>query len=212
MHGFELNTLTVIARESYEEFAENLQREIEEETEIRFGIVEPHQFAQIPVAGNGAETADLGFEQSQSLHEHLRAQGYIDACGQIQDSLRKALRDDALELPEEFAAQRADIAAVLRKLSGRLKIENADKRRTVRPRQAVLESAEFKALWDRIKHKTTYRVTFDNEDLLERSINELRNADPIPPDPVAMAEGGHCHRSGGRRGKRDRRFGHGRTR
>ena len=180
LHGFELNTLTVIARESYEEFAENLQREIEEETGIRFGIVEPHQFAQIRVAVNGGETAALGFEQSQTLYEHLQAQDYIDAKGRIQDSLRKALRDDTLELPEEFAAQRADIAAVLRKLSGRLKVENADKRRTVRPRQAVLESAEFKALWDRIKHKTTYRVTFDNEELLERSIDELRNADPIP--------------------------------
>lgn len=180
LHGFELNTLTVVARESYEEFAENLQREIEEETGIRFGIVEAHQFAQIPVAVNGGETAALGFEQSQILYEHLQAQDYIDASGRIRDSLRKALRDDTLDLPEEFADQRADIAAVLRKLSGRLKVENADKRRTVRPRQAVLESAEFKALWDRIKHKTTYRVTFDNEELLERSIDELRNADPIP--------------------------------
>ena len=180
LHGFELNTLTVIARESYEEFAENLQREIEEETGIRFGIVEPHQFAQIPVRVNGGETAALGFEQSQTLYEHLRVQGYIDPQGRIQDALRKALRDDTLELPEEFTAQQADIVAILRKLSGRLKVENADKRRTVRPRQAVLESVEFKALWDRIKHNTTYRVTFDNEELLERSFDELRNADPIP--------------------------------
>ena len=37
-HGFEVNTLTVIAQESYEDFAENLQREIEEETGIRFGV------------------------------------------------------------------------------------------------------------------------------------------------------------------------------
>ena len=180
LHGFELNTLTVIARESYEEFAENLQREIEEETGIRFGIVEPHQFAQIPVVDNDGETAALGFEQSQTLYEHLQAQGYIDPRGQIQGSLREALPDDTLNLPEEFAAQRVDIATILRKLSGRLKVENADKRRTVRPRQAVLESAEFKALWDRIKHKTTYRLAFDNEELLERSIDELRYADPIP--------------------------------
>ncbi len=180
LRGFELNTLTVVARESYEEFAENLQREIEEETGIRFGIVEPHQFAQIPVASNEGETSALGFEQSQTLYEHLQAQGYIDSKGRIQDSLREALRDDSLALPEEFAAQRADITAVLRKLSGSLEVKNADDRQTVRPRQAVLESAEFKALWDRIKHKTTYRVTFDNENLLERSANELRNADPIP--------------------------------
>ena len=30
----------------------------------------------------------------------------------------------------------------------------------------MLDSEEFKALWDRIKHKTTYRVQFDNEKLM----------------------------------------------
>ena len=45
MRGFDINTLTVIATEGYEKFAENLQKEIEEDTGIRFGIVEEHQFA-----------------------------------------------------------------------------------------------------------------------------------------------------------------------
>ena len=49
LRGFEINTLTVIATESYEEFAENLQKEIEKDTGIKFGIVEKHQFAAIPV-------------------------------------------------------------------------------------------------------------------------------------------------------------------
>ena len=178
--GFEVNTLTVIARESFEEFAENLQREIEEDTGIRFGIVEPHQFAQIPVVVDGEETTALGFDQSQVLYDHLRVQGYIDAKGRIQETLRKALRDDSLALPDEFSAQRAGIASVLRRLAGRLEIKNADERQTVRPRQAVLDSPEFKALWDRIKHRTTYRVSFDNEALLEKSAAAMRNTARIP--------------------------------
>ena len=47
LHEPEANVLTVIATEPYEEFAENLQREIEEETGIRFGIVDKFQFADI---------------------------------------------------------------------------------------------------------------------------------------------------------------------
>ena len=47
LRGFEVNTLTVVATESYEQFAENLQKEIEQDTGIRFGIVEPHQFAAV---------------------------------------------------------------------------------------------------------------------------------------------------------------------
>ena len=76
--------------------------------------------------------------------------------------------------------QRAEIAQVLRKLAGRLEIKDANERRPVRPRQAVLHSPEFKALWDRIKHKTTYRVAFDNESLIEQCTSALQNAPAIP--------------------------------
>ena len=180
LRGFEVNTLTVVARESYEEFAENLQREIEEDTGVRFGVVEPHQFAQIPVMGDGGETTPLGFDESRNLYDHLRAVGYIDAQGGIQDSLRKAIKDDSFAVPQGFAAQRAGIVSVLRKLAGRLEIKNADDRQSVRPRQAVLDSVEFKALWDRIKHKTTYRVAFDNQALLDKCAAALWDAPRIP--------------------------------
>lgn len=49
----------------------------------------------------------------------------------------------------------------------------------MKTRQAVLQSADFKALWDRIKHKTTYRVQFDNEALLATCITALAEAPPI---------------------------------
>ena len=92
LRGFEVNTLTVIARESYEEFAENLQREIEEDTGIRFGVVEPHQFAQIPVVGHDEAPLVLGFDRSRILFDHLRLQGYVDEDGRVQDSLRQAIK------------------------------------------------------------------------------------------------------------------------
>ena len=180
LRGFEVNTLTVVARESYEEFAERLQREIEEETGIRFGIVDAHRLAAIATVGEDGQPKALGSAESQTLYEHLKAEGYIDANGRIQDSLRKALKNDTLAVPERFAAHREAIASVLRKLAGRLDIKDADERKSVRPRQAVFDSAEFKALWDRIKHKTTYRVTFDNDDLLNKCTKALCKSPAIP--------------------------------
>ena len=178
--GFGVNTLTVIATESYEEFAENLQQEIETDTGIRFGVVEAHQFAAIPVVGADGQTTALGSEASKNVWDHLKAEGYIDATGRIEDALRVALEDDTFRVPEEFADQRQEIAKVLRKLAGRLTIKNADERCSIRPRRAVLHSPEFKALWDRIKHKTTYRVEFDNQNLLAQCIKALDDAPPIP--------------------------------
>ena len=37
VHGFDINTLTVMANESYEDFSRNLQKEIENEEGIKFG-------------------------------------------------------------------------------------------------------------------------------------------------------------------------------
>ena len=179
LRGFEVNTLTVIATENYEQFAANLQKEIEAETGIRFGILEHHQFAAIAVTGGDGQVAALGVDQSKALWEHLKAAGHIDAKGKVQDSLKQALKDGTLALPVEFEPQRGQIAEVLRKVSGRLEIKNADERKQVRTRQAVLQSAEFKALWDRIKHQTTYRVAFDNEKLVADAIDTLQNAPAI---------------------------------
>ena len=175
-----LNTLTVVATESYEEFAEKLQHEIEADTGIRFGIVEPDQFAAIPVTAADGQTTALGFEASKELWDHLKSQGYIDGTGRIQDLLRLALSEEPFIVPEQFSGQRAEIAAELRKLAVRFEIKNADERRPVRPRQALLHSPGFRALWDRIKHKTTYRVAFDNEELLARCTRALREAPAIP--------------------------------
>ena len=179
LRGFEVNTLTVIATESYEQFAENLQKEIEADTGIRFGIVQEHQFAAVAVKGEDGKEAPLGFDQSKALWAYLKAHGYIDAKGKVQDKLKVALKDGTLTLPAEFEVQRGQIAEVLRKLSGRLEIKNADERQQIRTRQAVLYSPEFKALWDRIKHQTTYRVQFDNEKLIENSVSALRDAPAI---------------------------------
>ncbi len=179
VRGFETNTLTVIATESYEQFAERLQKEIEDETGIRFGIVETHQFAGIPVTGTDGKSTPLGLEKSKALWEYLRTTGLLDSKGKVQDTLRKALKDGTLTLPEPLAAQLPQVKEILRKLAGRLEIKNADERVVVKTRQAVLQSAEFKALWDRIKHKTTYRVQFDNEGLLAACIHSLKEAPPI---------------------------------
>ena len=183
LRGFAVNTLTVIAHESYEQFAENLQKDIEQDAGIRFGVVHDHEFAGIPVTLESGAVAPLGFEASKVLWRHLHAQGYLKDVGKgggkVQDSLRTALRTGTLQLPAAYEAQRQQIEALLKKLSGRLEVKNADDRKPIAVRKSVLLSPDFKALWDRIKHKTTYRVEFDNARLIERCIQVLNDAPPI---------------------------------
>jgi type III restriction enzyme len=179
LRGFEVNTLTVIATERYEQFAANLQKEIEEDTGIRFGVVEAHHFAAIAVTDADGKISPLGFEQSIVLWDYLKSHGYIDANGKVQDALKTALKLGTFTVPDAFKKKIEQITQVLHKLAGRLEIKNADERQQVRTRQAVLHSQEFKALWDRIKAKTTYRVQFDNEKLITSCADALRKAPPI---------------------------------
>ena len=192
LRGNEINTLTVIATENYEKFAENLQKEIEQDTGIRFGIVEEHQFADIKVVSETGEPQALGFDQSKKVWQFLKDENFVDAKGKVQDTLRAALKDGTFELPEEIKQElveahgeaqagivESDIQGVLRKLAGKLDIKNADDRKIIRTREAVLESDEFKALWDRIKYKTTYRVDFDNLKLINDCAEAIRACPPI---------------------------------
>ncbi|MEN9398030.1 MAG: hypothetical protein RLZ81_2560, partial [Pseudomonadota bacterium] len=184
VRGFEVNRLTVIATESYEQFAENLQKEIEADTGIRFGVLEQHQFAGIAVKAADGTLSPLGVDQSKALWDHLKEAGHVDAKGKVQDSLKLALKNGTLALPYAFEAQRGQIAEVLRKVSGRLEVKNADERKDAPLRKgadgkAIYLSDEFKALWDRIKHQTTYRVQFDNAKLLQACIAGLQKAPAI---------------------------------
>ncbi|AOJ08307.1 type III restriction-modification system endonuclease [Burkholderia mayonis] len=184
VRGFDVNTLTVIAGERYEQFAENLQKEIEADTGIRFGVVETHQFAALPVPAADGSVQSLGVERSTALWTYLRDAGYLDARGRVQDTLRAALKLRALPLPAEFDAQRALIVDMLRKLAGRLDVRNADERRHIALRRdaqgkAVYLGDAFRVLWDRIKYRTTYRVNFDNARLIERCVAALKAAPEV---------------------------------
>jgi type III restriction enzyme len=180
----QVNILTVIATESYEDYAEKLQKEYEDDAGIRFGTVEPHQFAALPVLNVDGIRDVLGASRSETLWHALGQAGYLDAKGKVQEALKQALRNQKVSLPPEFEEARAEIIEILRKASGRLDIKNADERRPVTLRtgddgKAVILGADFQALWDRIKAKTTYRVAFDNARLIRDCISDVQQGPPI---------------------------------
>ncbi len=194
VRGFETNTLTVVATESYEKFAEELQKDIERDTGVKFGVVERHQFANVAAAGSAEP---LGYAKSGELWEHLKEQEYIDDGGKVLDKLRAAIKADAVQLPQSCCGEAAAITEVLRKLAGTLEVKNADERRVVKTRQAMLNGADFKALWDRIKAKTTYRVEFDNAKLIADCVKALDDAPPVPRTRVRFRVGVYDITEGG---------------
>ncbi|AKB69163.1 type III restriction-modification system endonuclease [Methanosarcina mazei] len=176
VHGFEVNTLTVMANESYESFAEQLQKEIEEEEGIKFGVVEKHLFANITVSTDDYTTSYLGTEASAHIYDYLKAKGYIDTRGKVQDFLKSDLKSGKIDLPAEFSEQEGQIMSLLKKVASKLNIKNKDNRETLKLNKAVFLGEDFKQLWERIKYRTTFRVDFDPEELIHKCAEEIRNS------------------------------------
>lgn len=172
-HGFAINTLTVMANESYEKFAATLQKEYEEEEGIRFGILESHSFANIPIHQPDGSTVYLGAEKSEQIYQAFKTCGYLNEKDEVTDSLKTALKTNTLQVPAELAEHKHAIASVCKKAAGGLNIKPANDKQPVQLNKERFLSEDFKELWDRIKYKTTYNVEFDSEKLVEQCCEKM---------------------------------------
>ena len=171
IHDAGINRLTVIARESYESFAANLQKEYEQDLGIKFGVVPVEAFAKL---------VDLP-EHAQILHQHLQQQGYLDAAGLIMPKFDPSYPHFELNLPPEFASLRAQVVDVMQGFVFKNRIGNARSRGPVKLRKSMLLDPTFKALWEKISQHTRYRVNFSTEELINAVIEKIQALPPILP-------------------------------
>lgn len=180
VQDYNINTLTVMANESYEEFVASLQREMEEETGVTFGKFEKHVFAKLVyIDKDTEEPVQIGYELSAKLYEELKQHDYIDENGKAKPSLKEALDKHELNFSDEFQPWKQAIIKEIRHYLQRLPIKNANDRKKVQLNKAILDSEEFIQLWERIKYKTVYSVEFDSEQLIKKSIASIQKIPPI---------------------------------
>jgi type III restriction enzyme len=175
VRGFDVNTLTVIANENYEDFARALQKEIEEDLDIVFGKISTHEFSNIPVEDENGNVSYFGAKNSETMYAYLQDNKYIDTKGKIQNSLRTDIKENTFNVPEEYQEVKDSITSVITKIAGNLNIKNADDKVEVKLNKEVYLSDDFKALWEQIKHKTTYRVDFDVDELVKECAKHISN-------------------------------------
>ncbi|MCL4535145.1 MAG: DEAD/DEAH box helicase family protein [Bacteroidetes bacterium] len=183
-----VNKLYVMANESYEEFARALQTEYEEDCGVTFGRVPLTALARLTRVVDGREQP-IGREAAEEIHTSLVVQGMLDADGRIQPAFDPRRRDFRLELPEA----RRELAPAVIDLLSSYQIERHIRRDrdegVNRMRKEVSLSPEFKALWDRIKPKTTYRVEFETDKLVDRCVDAIKRMERIERPRVLVRAG-----------------------
>jgi type III restriction enzyme len=186
VHGFDINRLTVIANESYEEFADRLQREMAEDLGIQFGVITVDGFARLSFKAEDGEVVPVGSAAAQLLYQALFYEGYIDAKGKVQDGLRQAVQSGDANLAkivsdsvDSEAAAKA-VLGLIKRLAKPIDVKKTGERLVVPLVQERLESPEFQELWDRIQHRTEYRVEVDEANLRVAMVKALRGMLPVP--------------------------------
>ena len=168
-----INILHVIAQESFAEFADKLQKEIEDETGVQFGILDIGMFVGLPSSNENGEDFAITHEDSGSLLDFFRTKNYIDAKGRIQEPLKEGLRNETVELPKKFEAARERILGQILQANKKVEVKQERKQVYVKRKDEIFENNAFIELWNKLKSKTIYRINMDIDELHRRCVNEI---------------------------------------
>lgn len=171
-----LARLTVIANESYRDFAENLQKEYRE-AGVSIGRVRRTDFASITNrTDSAAEGQTLGVAQSGEIFDALVKNGMLTQNGEPTKQFTPNMLGFTLDLPEEYAPYEDEIIQILVDNQNTTKfVENENKRGT-RKFNPNFPYELFSELWERIAVDTNYRVHFDSKDIADIAVARLREA------------------------------------
>ncbi|MEO0551342.1 MAG: DEAD/DEAH box helicase family protein [Pseudomonadota bacterium] len=179
IHDETVNRLTVIANESYDDFARTLQTEFEDDVGVKFGIVDKIAFAHISRPNDAGEDVSLGQDISAKLWQHFVSAGYLGEDGTILDKFDPKNPHFELSVPDGFEGIRASLVDEIAKKVFKNRVANARERRELKFRKEVQLSEEFQELWERIKHRTRYRVEFKTDELITRALKRIAAIETI---------------------------------
>lgn len=195
VHG--INTLTVIASESYKDFVEGLQKDISAElSDSRPKIADINYFEGKTITVSGKQI-ELDINQAKIIYKYLVKNDYIDDNDQPTDIYKNALEQGNLQtfgdalvetLSEELKTKpeaKLDMFNQVQKLiqavynpsvlSGMVDNGQGPKWEKGNPLNKNFEKDIFQDLWKRINHKYTYTCHFNSEELIKNAVEAIKS-------------------------------------
>lgn len=193
LHGnvFDVNELTIVASESYDSFARELQTEIAENIGDRPKKVGTDLFTNMMVTNARGEERSLGHDDAQEIYVVLRTNGYIDKHGQLTPKYHDDKKNGQLDFGEEYNEYKADLVKKIDTVYDPTVVapENGRGVREAKFDNKKFNRKEFQDLWKRINHKTYYTVDFDTEELIEKATKALDNELHVSAVTIHVVEG-----------------------
>ena len=122
----------------------------------------------------------ITYDNAVELMKHFEKNDYITKTGKIKDTMKSAVRNGTLDLPEKFQAAKERLESIIIRANNKLPVRDGSKDVTVKLKKDVMLSPKFLQLWNKIKQKTTYELHIDSEKLVSKCIKSLQELPPIP--------------------------------
>ncbi len=174
----EINRLTVIASEGYEDFVSGLQKDIKEDLYDRPVAASPQYFEgkKIKVGDN---IVTITTAQANRIYRYLISNEYIDENDRITDVYHSDSDSKSLAaLPDDLKDIAEGIHAMIRNIFDENALNDMIKNAsTTKIQENKLNNNfyknEFQTLWKDINHKYTYTVQFDSNELIAKAVDRI---------------------------------------
>ena len=192
-----VNKLTVIASESYDEFARSLQDEMLKSLSRKsYQIMDDEHFVNKVLISNANKQDKFIFDKHsyRKLHNlFLQTYNYIDADDNITSKLKEDIANDKLIIPREYEKYSESYKNLIKSLYTDIKVEIENENKTSIPEilkpNTNFKKKEFMELWKRINYKTSYEVEFDSAELIKNAVKELDENLKITKSITTITEG-----------------------
>lgn len=171
-----INTLTVIASESYDSFAKGLQSEIAEAVADRPRAITVDLFVGKVIKDSSGHEQVIDKDTADAILYDLTINRYIDKKGALTDKYYEEKANGTLQVAEEVADCAVSVAEIIGSIYDpkAMQPENARSNNVeLQVDEEKLAMPEFKALWSKINAKSIYIVDFDTNELVQKSIASL---------------------------------------
>lgn len=176
----DVNKLTVVANQSYEEFVKGLQSEIKAELRERPTKANESLFIGKVVKDTDGAEHIISEAEATSIYSYLWDNDYIDEQGKVTENYKFALEMGGFEPMSKKIRPYADAIHKLVQSTFNSNIdvsdmiENGNKAEVNDNKlNANFEKEEFKNLWKALNHKYVYKVSYDSEELIRNAAESI---------------------------------------
>ena len=171
-----INVLTVVANESYDNFSRALQTELAEVVADRPREVTAELFENRTITDVNGLQVTVDHRLANRIHNYLLRSSYVDDDNVLTEKYYDDVKSGTFRLPQELADIQPSVEKILGGIYNPKTMQPEDARsKNVESKldEDKLHRKDFQELWKRINSKTAYLVSFDTDELIQKSIEAL---------------------------------------